>query len=688
MDFCCQQQWVSDTVVRPYCYTHSQPQWSQVMKNPECPSEGSGDPPVTRAPPLAAPRRCASCSLPKQFCCCTECNVCRCAVGRGTRHHCRKCWRAVCSSCWVKFRYVHMLGRPTQVCDRCAVPWGLANLPKRHEKGLHWGLYLLRRAVEMPSMCVAPACQTLTYYSVCYVCGTATVATQPHLGRLVRVDTSRVEDLEKVRLLDAKAQSLRCLEVDAMTASEVHLTFRRCFPRYEEVLSFRGVLSALEAQDILLGIVTATVSYEYHSAPNLALTLSDVPYAKLLKLQCAKPRFSVFEAPGKVKFVAFPGTHNWRTRWVDLNYFSEPTQVWAPLVEGVRIDPDTGEPVLLCGGVRKVWEYTVHTGFSQEARDVGLPIEELIEDVRNGYRLVFGGHSLGGAVAQLLTVQMLSRYASDLLPPNADDYRVREAAEEDGGLGLDDAISSRRVGKILCVTLGTPPVGNYQFVDRIERSGWAGRFHNIVYRTDVVPRLSCSDELTWDATSQLVERAASFYRSIQSRFTGSRSAGVPAGVTGNCQTAADAACTGRAVVESLVDNTVRCGREVLEDAATAVLAKTGLGGEFGANAEGSNAGTATGRGADEEEEEDISSLLRAIHAGERRHAENRIHRRFGCFGRYHFLAFGKYGYVSTMDSELAFRILKRGCGESTVLLDHSVGSYNRGVMLHLYGKKP
>lgn len=767
-------QWGDTSVVRDYHYTHSQPQWAEVMAHPDSSPQASGSPLVVRGPPLAPPRRCATCRQFKQHCSCWECSVCACAVGRGTRHHCRKCWRAVCSACWIKFRYVHMLGRPMRVCDRCAVPWGIANLCKREECGLYWGLYLLRRAGEMPSICVAPKCHTYTYYPTCYACGTATVMTQPHMERLVRVDTAQLDVVDKVRVLDAKAASLRDLEVTAMEehsrskpnrdkdeddkgASFVDQCFRDCFQRSEAVTSFRGVLSSVEAQDLLLGLIAATVSYEYHSAPNLTLVLSDVPYARLLRIVRARPRYSIFEAPGRVKLIAFPGTHNWRTRLADINFASEPRQVWAPLHEGVRIDRDTGEPVMLCGGVRKVWEYTVHSGFAQEARDVGLPLEELIEDVRQGYRLVFAGHSLGGAVAQLLAIQMLARYPDDLPMPVGD---AAAAAQGGGDRDLADVIASRETGKILCVTLGSPLVGNFQLVERVESSGWAGRFHNIVYRTDVVPRLSCGDELTWDAAAQVLRRFSSFYSSIQSWFPwagggggasdanrdeypypdgGGDHSGAPpthpaqaataavttaAGVAGSALGALASAVGsadsgsgsggsgapvvgggthvqfslnqrrtgggGKATLERFVDSSIRHGRDMIDGAVAATVdAATLPAASGGHTSRPSNATNSNNSASESDEDGDVSALVEQIAKGQATSAANRLHRRFTCFGRYHFLSFGRHGYVSTADSELIFGILKRGCGDATVLLDHSTAAYNRAVMLHLYCyKKP
>ncbi|EPY27714.1 class 3 lipase [Angomonas deanei] len=258
----------------------------------------------------------------------------------------------------------------------------------------------------------------------------------------------------------------------------------------EELLAFRSVSCPLQGQDILLAMVAASVSYEYNNAPNITLALSDVPYAKLLRVHTCSARYSILEAPGKVKFISFPGTHNWRTRWVDMQFSQTTVQVWSDVVEGVTADGRQ-----LHGGRRKVWEYKIHSGFDQEAKEVGLSLQSLIDDIRNGYRLVLSGHSLGGVVAQHITLQLLNLHpelflhADKSCPP-----------------------------PLSCVTLGSPLLGNYQLVDAVVRSGWNDLFHNFVYRSDIVPRLSCGDELVWDSTAAVMERVSSAYRNVWNWF--------------------------------------------------------------------------------------------------------------------------------------------------------------------------
>ncbi|KEG09506.1 putative class 3 lipase [Trypanosoma grayi] len=419
--------------------------------------------------------------------------------------------------------------------------------------------------------------------------------TQPHEERSVRIPPSpvaRVVDI--VKYLDAKECSVRASMVEKYTAEDVEKAFSTFFPQLEKVLAFQGVTTAVEAQDLILSLVAATVAYEYNEAPNLTLALSDIPFSRLLKVARTTHRFSVLEAPGKVRFVVFPGTHNYRTFNVNLRWGRVKRQQWTGLVDGLvasgigGVDDDHYIPVH--GGVRLLWEYRVHEGFSREADESLSQMEQLIHDVRhNGYRLVCTGHSLGGAVAQLVTFRMLCSHTE-----------------------LKD--------KLTCITFGTPLVGNYQLAQRVERCGWRSKFHHVVYRSDVVPRLSCADQITKDLADQLVQGIVAFQSSVQGWFASRSSGG---------EEPKD--------VAKEIDTWIKEGKDAVEA-------------------------------------EDIPPPT----------SGHRTHRMYACFGRYHFLNHGGVNYFSTDDSEIAFHRLKAGCGGVTIVRDHSLSAYNRALMLHLY----
>ncbi|TPP50153.1 Lipase (class 3) family protein [Leishmania donovani] len=665
-----------------------------------------------------------------------------------------------------------MLGRQMMVCDRCSTLWALANLATRGDGGLLWGLYILRTAGPMPRMCIGPSCRILTRQLVCYGCGLPTVVTQPHTARVVRPNGLSKSVMDDVRVLDVQQLSLRAMEVGGMTTTQVERMFRGLFRRYEEMLAFRAITTAVLAQRVLLSMVASAIAYEYLGAPNITLSLSDIPYARALRITVARERYTILEAPGRVKFIAFPGTHNWRTRWVDMQFARVTETVWSTLHEGVCLTTTAEDQegadhaeatVILNGGVRKVWEYQVHKGFAQEAQEVGLPFDTLLEDVRSGgYTLVLCGHSLGGATAQYLSLQMLHRRASLLVP--------RGSQEE--------------TPRLLCVSLGAPLLGNYELADHVQGCGWTHIFHNFVHRSDIVPRLSCTDELAWDAQSRLKQLVTSVFTAAQSWWRGGGSQSSPASA------ASPAANTAASSAATVAANTPTLSSGRISTALARLRAKTPSGTSFadaspGAGASATSAlfsmNDAAGKETAAPEEEDISdgssalweeqaqlaayadTTLRnsrdalendtpapsreaaaqldaeveaALHDFKSRctrrcgaasrplstvyHScredggsgpdvadepvtpsevgvaadtvadvvlpvsSRRVHRRFTCFGRYHFIQYGAYGYVSTDDSETAFAVLKHGCGEASVLGDHSVEAYNRGVMIHLY----
>ncbi|CCW66855.1 unnamed protein product [Phytomonas sp. Hart1] len=635
---------------------------------------------------------CAGCHLTKKMCNCGQCAVCHAAVRRGRRHHCRRCWRPICNRCWPRSRHVRLLEKPVKVCDSCAVPWALASLFNGNAKRLFWGLYILSRAAEMPRLCVDPSCGTLTYLGSCYSCRCPTVMTQPHSPRVIDHDAQRLLSVDRILLLDIYLSSLRSGTVDAYSADEIERSFFTYFKNFEDGSPLKGVTSTQQAQDILLSLVCTGISYEYNRAPNISLALSDISYAHLLKINSAHPRYTIMEAPGKVKFIAFPGTHDWRTLWINFNASQTSKAFWTPLVESIVI-PTTGvdhngnnsqSPIRVCGSMCKVWEYKVHSGFAQEAKEVGFSLDLLARDLQSGYRLVLTGHSLGGAVAQLLTLQL-----------------------------LDQFLEMGKSPQILCVTIGAPLIGNYQLAQRVERNGWTRYFHNIVYRSDIVPRLACGSELTWRMAAQVLGRASVICQSLRNWFSWKENNPQVSSERTTPDIASDPNNNGGEMLEIVsspnelqndsvrresivwtgkahvgassdfdlieyVDKSIRTERDVLEDDEKQPPSPINM-----------SFGTA-------QVQPPTSSSHSTHHDGAGNSAvklgdigkEDCAHRRYACFGRYHFFEYCAEGYFSTKDSEVAFGLLKRGCNDNTVdLQDHTMTSYNRCIMLRLCGKR-
>ncbi|KAJ7550454.1 hypothetical protein O6H91_07G102300 [Diphasiastrum complanatum] len=102
-----------------------------------------------------------------------------------------------------------------------------------------------------------------------------------------------------------------------------------------------------------------------------------------------------------------------------------------------------------------------HVGF--QARAEKMPVQLFMNLTRPGEKLIFTGHSLGGAVASLTTL------------------RVLEALSAAG----DDAPISRE--RVLCVTFGTAPFANRELAMYIN-SKYRDRFYHLVSMHDFVPR--------------------------------------------------------------------------------------------------------------------------------------------------------------------------------------------------------
>lgn len=251
---------------------------------------------------------------------------------------------------------------------------------------------------------------------------------------------------------------------------------RHIFSHGEERMAFYGTE---RPWDILLAGVAAEVAYEYHREPHASLHLSDLPFAPLLTLVASAPRFSILNGPEKVKFVSFPGTHNYRTALADIQFH----QVRRRITVRQRPQGSTNQET--------VWEYRVHAGFAKHAEEVDLPFSSLMQCIRQGYRVVLCGHSLGGAVAALLTLRLLELYQHESIafPAARDPF---------------DAIN--------CVTFGAPLIGDQQLFHCIEICGWTQCFQHVTLTGDPVPYI-----LTTRA-NQLLQRGMKFTTDVVRRF--------------------------------------------------------------------------------------------------------------------------------------------------------------------------
>ncbi|CAI7870685.1 unnamed protein product [Closterium sp. NIES-53] len=111
-------------------------------------------------------------------------------------------------------------------------------------------------------------------------------------------------------------------------------------------------------------------------------------------------------------------------------------------------------------GIRGVSCGTAHMGFVERAESVC--VEPLLRLLADGHRLVFTGHSLGGAVSALLALRLL------------------EAAESRG--------LCTHKGQVQCVTFGAPLFASPSLAELINDK-YRDVYSHVVSKNDVVPRL-------------------------------------------------------------------------------------------------------------------------------------------------------------------------------------------------------
>ena len=154
-------------------------------------------------------------------------------------------------------------------------------------------------------------------------------------------------------------------------------------------------------------------------------------------LPSVRHRYVLGGAPG-VLMVGFMGTSDARDAVADANLLQE--ALW-------------GEESGGAGGTARA--PAVHRGFLARAR--GVPVDVLASlATARGARLVMTGHSLGGAVAQLVTLRLLK-----------------------GGAPLP----------VSCVAFAAPALGNAALAADVAARGWEDRFYNLAFADDLVPRV-------------------------------------------------------------------------------------------------------------------------------------------------------------------------------------------------------
>lgn len=136
----------------------------------------------------------------------------------------------------------------------------------------------------------------------------------------------------------------------------------------------------------------------------------------------------------------------------------------------LRRAPWKSSPTKSVESEASVWLHpAVHGGFLR--RSINIPVESLFLHARKqSLRLVICGHSLGGAVAILCTLRLLS----SLHATSADQLT-------DKGAGLSQVLR--------CLSFGTPALGNRALRKHVASMGWTSVITSYALSADPVPRL-------------------------------------------------------------------------------------------------------------------------------------------------------------------------------------------------------
>ncbi|MCH82291.1 senescence-associated carboxylesterase 101-like, partial [Trifolium medium] len=165
----------------------------------------------------------------------------------------------------------------------------------------------------------------------------------------------------------------------------------------------------------------------------------------------ANLRIFVAERVGAVVYVAFSG--------VEMAGGSDPswrTLVPLKIIGGVPLfssypNKETEEPVMVHEGMLNL--------FSSLFNSIQNQVLALLEST-NTKSLVITGHSIGGATASLCTLWLLSYLRS-----------------------ISSSLS------VMCITFGSPLLGNKSFSQAISKEKWGGNFIHVVSNHDIIPRL-------------------------------------------------------------------------------------------------------------------------------------------------------------------------------------------------------
>eukprot|EP00253_Pinus_taeda_P029005 PITA_29005 len=161
--------------------------------------------------------------------------------------------------------------------------------------------------------------------------------------------------------------------------------------------------------------------------------------------------YSLNEYEG-IAYVAFPSFHKIEGFVVKDSKYGEGNIQTDNKVFSAALKSNDEQPALVHQGALKLFLYIMENTDFQAKMQIYTDSKQ-----RQLKPIIFVGHSLGGAVATLATLWVLEK-------------RLRQSSP-------------------LCITFGSPLVGDVGLVEAVGRENWAGNFCHVVSKHDIVPRM-------------------------------------------------------------------------------------------------------------------------------------------------------------------------------------------------------
>ncbi|KPA76552.1 hypothetical protein ABB37_07842 [Leptomonas pyrrhocoris] len=472
----------------------------------------------------SADGRCQTCNLLKIACNCQRCFRChRYLLTLSSRRHCRRCWRAVCPKCSPFERTNDFLrGEMSRTCKECAVPHALVYVtqlanssyetlnagaklntqgdsedgsneaaadvhPHAHPldtRPFRWGLYLLSCEMDAPRRCINPSCSNpISYDLVCAKCKVVTVTLAAHQLRHVevadRTDMAASSGDKSAAVITEAVENAVRLEYDsvsaARTTAEEDAIFDAALPNESDSYLFANLQGdSWSSRKVLLSLVACAIAAEASAMPNISLAMMDTPpYAQLLRPVQVSEVFSVFDAPGHVRFIAFNSGASSRssihqvlgTHMTACEAWTSSAMKKSNAVAKVVSTSHEAHAARLTECVAKLNVREGVLAYIAES-DVLRKLPEMVDKTaKEGSDVVLCGHGIGGAVASWISATLLLESTADLKD------------------------------RLMCVTFGAPLVANHALTDLLSQHELHKNFQHFVNGSDMVPRMSYIDAL-------------------------------------------------------------------------------------------------------------------------------------------------------------------------------------------------